>query len=95
LYTLRRVSNLGELCKTILKDVGGLGTHLHLRSVLGVWQWREWNEAGGVSADDFERFLDDRMRYRPTKRKRHLRLISTNKIRRLIVNRRHGGDDAA
>jgi hypothetical protein len=41
--------------------------------------WHGFTAAGGVSADDFERFLDDRMRYRPTKRKRHLRLIVNNK----------------
>jgi hypothetical protein len=54
--------------------------------------WREWNAAGGVTADDFERFLDDRMRYRPTKRKRHLRLIANNKPRPLLHK---GGDDDA
>jgi hypothetical protein len=55
--------------------------------------WREWNAAGGVTADDFERFLDDRMRHRPTKRKRHLRLIANNKPRPLL--HKSGGDDAA
>ncbi len=59
--------------------------------------WREFNDAGGVSAEDFERFLDDRMRYRPVKRKRHLRVISNNrgKIHRVIVRKGGGGDEAA
>jgi hypothetical protein len=41
--------------------------------------WREFIAAGGVSSGDFERFLDDRMRHRTTKRKRHLRLVASNK----------------
>jgi hypothetical protein len=57
--------------------------------------WREFMQAGGVSADDFERFLDDRMRHRSIKRKRHLRLVANNTLRPLVLRRGRNDDDAA
>lgn len=57
--------------------------------------WREFQLAGGVSADDFQAFIDGTFRYRRIKQKRHLRLVSTGK--NVITHRaqRMGGDDAA
>ena len=38
MYTLWRVSNLGELCKTVFEDFGRLCARLHLLAVLRVRQ---------------------------------------------------------
>jgi hypothetical protein len=55
--------------------------------------WCEFTELGGITAHELRRFLDGQtIRRRPMRKRRHLRLISTNKRR--AVRASHG-DDAA
>ena len=55
-------------------------------------QWEAFLRAGGIGSGDLRRFLDGHViRYRPTRRRKHLRLVSNQ--RKPIAIRR--GDDAA
>jgi hypothetical protein len=56
--------------------------------------WNKFIQAGGITADDFRKFLDGRFRYRLIRQRRHLRLVVNNKSQRRVV-RCPGGDDAA
>jgi len=56
-------------------------------------RWQHFQRAGGVSAHDFEQFLNGRMRYRIVRSKRHLRLIATRKP--IPIKLRKCGNDAA
>ena len=50
-------------------------------------QYESFLRSGGISHEDFERFLDGDMRPRLTPRKGHLRLISNTRPR--LVHRSH------
>jgi hypothetical protein len=58
-------------------------------------QWCEFQSSGGISGQDFGRFLDGDMRARLIPRKGHLRLVSTRSpvVRRVRI--RQPPDDAA
>jgi hypothetical protein len=57
-------------------------------------RWSVFIQAGGVTAHEFERFLNDRpFRHRRTRQRRHLRLVASNNGRHVL--RRLGGDEAA
>jgi hypothetical protein len=56
--------------------------------------WDVFTRAGGVSADDFEQFMKGTFRSRRIRQKRHLRLVS-NQPKRSVLLRRRGGNDAA
>lgn len=60
-------------------------------------QWDAFTHAGGITSGDFRRFLDGKiMRYRPTRHRKHLRLVVKNEKRKPTVLRpRHGDGDAA
>jgi hypothetical protein len=55
--------------------------------------YRKFTAAGGISADDFTRFLEGRFRHRPARAKRQLRLVSSTKPQPRRLYRSH--DDAA
>jgi hypothetical protein len=59
-------------------------------------EWNGFLEKGGATSDDLERYLNGRVfRHRPTRKRKHLRLITVNRRR---PNRRlfhDGGNDAA
>jgi len=62
-------------------------------------QYESFLRSGGISSEDFERFLDGDMRPRLTPRKGHLRLVSNTRprlVRRVRARRRSDEpDDAA
>jgi hypothetical protein len=49
--------------------------------------WCEFTESGGVSADDFVRFIAGTFRCRRVRRKKHLRLVSSSKPQRIRLRR--------
>ena len=58
--------------------------------------WKTFIDAGGVTVEDLQKFIDGKMRHRSTPTKKHLRLIHTNNPKhrvRLRTNR--DNDDAA
>jgi hypothetical protein len=57
-------------------------------------QWQEFTRVGGVTAYDFERFLEGRFRHRRTRQRRHMRLVISNTTKQHVL-RRSGGDEAA
>jgi hypothetical protein len=58
-------------------------------------RWSAFIQAGGVTAHEFGRFLNDRpFRHRRVRQRRHLRLVASNSGRRHVL-RRSGGDEAA
>jgi hypothetical protein len=58
-------------------------------------QWKAFTRAGGITAHDFRRYLDGRiMRYRPTRHRRHLRLIHNQRTPTVIGRPRRDGDAA-
>ena len=59
-------------------------------------QWQEFTRGGGVSSGDFRRFLDGKViRYRPTRHRKHLRLVVNQRKPTVIRRPRRHGDDAA
>jgi hypothetical protein len=44
-------------------------------------EYRAFEQAGGVTEFDFADFMDGTFRYRRTRQKRHLRLVSNNRYR--------------
>jgi len=54
-------------------------------------QWKQFTSAGGVSAEDWERFLAGNFRSRITRTRRHMRLVSSRPLR--IRLRRRQNDD--
>lgn len=58
--------------------------------------WAGFTRMGGVTAEDFARYLDGRLRSRRTRRKRHLRLVVVNNKAGSDQHVRYDGhDDAA
>src|SRR5262245_90465 len=57
-------------------------------------QWQEFTRVGGVTADEFRRFLEGRFRHRRTRQRRHMRLVASNTTKPARL-RRSGGDEAA
>jgi hypothetical protein len=39
--------------------------------------WHQFTQAGGLSSDEFDRFIKGRFRYRHTRQRNHLRCFST------------------
>jgi hypothetical protein len=57
-------------------------------------EWDAFLEKGGATSDDLERYLNGKtFRHRPTRKRKHLRLITVNRKRQ--YRRLSSGDDAA
>ena len=67
-----------------------LGSSKQLRDV-----WNRFLIGGGISANDFQAFLNGKFRCRPVRQRRHLRLISNNSYKPSFSVRGTHGDDAA
>lgn len=56
--------------------------------------WRQFAANGGLTGQDFVAFVQGRLQRRPTRTRRHLRLI-VSKNKAALVRRKLGGNDAA
>lgn len=56
--------------------------------------WKKFQRAGGLSADDFRRFLKGKLRPRITRQRKHLRLISVRKTAPIKLIKGNGGEAA-
>ena len=56
--------------------------------------WRQFRKAGGLTADDFVKFLKGQLRPRITRQRKHLRLVSSRKVLPLKLTKRPGNDVA-
>jgi hypothetical protein len=58
--------------------------------------WKSFEEIGGISSADLERHLAGKvLRYGPTKRKRHLRIVSSREEKPFVIRRRPRDEDDA
>jgi hypothetical protein len=57
--------------------------------------WKQFTDAGGITAEDFSKFCQGKMRHRSTREKRHLRLISKKNSPTIKWKRTKQGNDAA
>jgi hypothetical protein len=57
--------------------------------------WKQFTDAGGVTADDFSKFCAGRMRHKSTRENKHLRLISKKSNPAIKFMRPKQGNDAA
>jgi hypothetical protein len=57
-------------------------------------QWRKFLQVGGLTADDFRKFLRGELRPRIVRQRKHLRLVSNRKVTPLSFNNNSGGEAA-
>ena len=57
--------------------------------------WQQFIDAGGVTANDFDKFCAGKMRHRSTREKKHLRLVSKKNSPTIRRSRFNSGNDAA
>jgi hypothetical protein len=55
-------------------------------------KWQEFGCGGGITAEDFRKFLAGRFRNRRTRTRRHMRLISNRRPPAIRLRRRQNGD---
>jgi hypothetical protein len=56
--------------------------------------WSEFSKAGGLTSRDLQRYLDGKIiRYRPTRQKKHLRLVTCSKRPKVKPLPYHDPDD--
>jgi hypothetical protein len=55
-------------------------------------QWQQFTSAGGVTLEDWERFLAGNFRSRITRTRRHMRLVSNRRPPRIRLRRRPNDD---